>query len=58
MCSVIVRYVATQGRNLKPLPTGAVDFAFITVILAFLVWAAAAPDKSEALTPDRTSVVD
>ena len=43
---------------MKPLPTGAVDFAFITVILAFLVWAAATPDKSEALTPDRTSVVD
>ena len=52
-------YVATKSDGtLKQLPTGAVDIAIITVILAFLLWAAATSHNSEALTPDRTWIVD
>jgi hypothetical protein len=46
------------GGTLKQLPTGALDFAIITLILAFLLWAAATSHNSEALTPDRTWIVD
>ena len=59
MCGVNGRYVATKlDGTLKQLPTGAVDIAIITVILAFLLWAAAKTHNSEALTPDRTWTVD
>jgi hypothetical protein len=37
VCGANDRYVATKGDGaLKPLPTGAIDSPFITVILAFL----------------------
>jgi hypothetical protein len=50
--------VATKrDGTVKQLPTGTVDFAIIT-ILAFLLWAAATSRNSEALTPDRTWIVD
>ncbi|HEX3337694.1 MAG TPA: hypothetical protein VHT68_00785 [Pseudolabrys sp.] len=43
---------------MKKMPTGTVDFAIITVILAALWCAAATSHSSEALTPDRTWIVD
>jgi len=40
------------------MPTGALDFAIIALILAALWCAAATSHSSEALTPGRTWIVD